>query len=279
MQAISQRLFDAIGDDTIVPGISGRNARLLWKASRSTFGDIEDEGVRGMALAFQKKYGEEIGRFDNALIERIMRNPRLAGKIEPEHVVEAVFKKGNVGTIHRLKNAVHPATWEKVKRGAMEDMTDQLVKRTDDPVISVMAGKEFLNTLDSYGKPTLEAMFGRDHADALYRLGRVAQTTNVKMAGAGGLVAANLALHPLRNFGKLAQIFTMQKFLATPFAIRWYTEGLKAPNTRAGAAALTRAAVFMLTTAQSVSQTPTQTGQPQRPSTTTGLPAQAAPLQ
>lgn len=40
------------------------------------------------------------------------------------------------------------------------------------------------------------------------------------------------------------------EFLNTPFAVRWLTEGLKAPKTRKGAEAITRLGVFFQTLAE-----------------------------
>ena len=97
-------------------------------------------------------------------------------------------------------------------------------------------------------------MFGKPHVDDLYRLGRVTQLVTQKQAGAGGLVAANIALRPLGNFKKIIQMVTMQRFLNTPFAVRWFTEGLKAPNTRLGAEALSRASVFMIAAGEQATQ-------------------------
>ena len=250
MQAISSKLFEAIDDSTIVPGITGRNARLLWGASRDTFADIADPQIRDMTLAFHRKYAENIKLFDNALISRITKNPQLAGKIEPEVLVSSVFRKGNAANIFRLQKATTPGAFEKFQRAAMDDLVSNISARTDDPLREVFTGKAFLSTLDRYGKDTLNAAFGPQVTGELYRLGKVTSLVTQRQALSGGLVAAHIALHPLRNLGRLTQLNILSRFLNTPFAVRWFTEGLKAPNTRMGAESISRATVFMLALAE-----------------------------
>lgn len=245
MQQVTSQLFDAIGSETIVPGITGRNARLLWRASTDSYDDIVDEGIRGAVLRFRGRYHREISRFDNALIERIMKSPKLAGRLEPEEIVGAVFMKGKASKIGRLKAVVTPGTWKEVRLSAMEEVLGKLSKRTDDPFEVMLQGKQFLDALDAYGQDALSAMFGKSLTKDLYKLGRITQLVTRKQPFSGGLVAASIALHPLKNVGRLMRIFIMADFLNTPFAVRWLTEGLSAPNTRKGAAALTRLGVFI----------------------------------
>ncbi len=261
MQQVTSRLFDAIGNETIVPGITGRNARLLWRASTDTYEDIVDPSIRDALLKFRARYHQEITRFDNAIVQRIMKSPKFAGRLEPEQIVGAVFKKGESSKLKRIKAVVTPGTWNKVRQVAMEDFLGKLVKRTDDPFEVLFQGKEFLTALDGYGKVTLNAMFGKGLTADLYRLGRVTQLVTVKQKFSGGLVAASIALHPLTNVGRLFRIFFMANWLNRPFAVKWLTEGLEAPNTRRGAAAITRLGVFIKALAEQHTDDPLPTQQ------------------
>ena len=244
-QQMTSRLFDAIGNDTIIPGINARNARLLYKAATRGYDDIADDTLRNVVGKFRDRYKGEIRKFDKAIIQRIMKDPKYAGRLDPEAIVGSIFRKGETSNLLRVKKIVPPGTWERIQGSAMEEVLSKISKRTDDPFIDVFAGKEFLNALDSYGESTLGAVFGRTTASELYRLGRVTQLVTQKQGMTGGLVAANIALHPLKNLTKLMRLRVMGKFLRTPFAVRWLTDGLKAPNTRRGAAAITRLGVFV----------------------------------
>ncbi len=245
MQQITSRLYDAIGSETIVPGITGRNARLLWRASTDTYDDIADDAVRVAVSKFRDRYKNEIRKFDKAIIQRIMKSPKLAGRLEPEAIVGAIFRKGESSKLLRVKKVVTPGTWEKVQDSAMEELLEKISTRTGDPIDRVFSGKKFLDALDLYGESTLNAMFGSSTRQDLYRLGRITQLVTQKTAFSGGLVAASIALHPIKNLVRLAKLRVFGKLLRTPYAVRWLTEGLKAPNTRRGAAAITRLGIFI----------------------------------
>jgi hypothetical protein len=261
MQQVTSRLFDAIADETIVPGIGGRNARLLWKSAKQSYEDIADPKLREIVLNFRSRYGREIRRFDNAIVERIMRSPKYAGRLEPEQIVGAIFRKGQSSKLARVKDVVTPGTWKKVQQVSMEEILGKLVKRGGDPFEVVFQGKQFLETLDSYGKGPLNAMFGKGLTADLYRLGQVTQLVTQEMKMSGGIVAASIALHPLSNLGRLLRIFTGAQFLNTRFAVKWLTEGLEAPNTRRGAAAIARLGVFIKTLAEQHTTDPLQVQQ------------------
>lgn len=244
MQAVAQHLWNAVDDDTIIPGISGHNARKLWRAAIDSYDDIEDKTIRQAITQFRTRYRLKINKFDNALVRRIMLEPKYAGSIAPEKIVESVFKRGNIRPIRQLKNVVRPGRWTEVQRAAMDDILSRVSGLTDDPFVEVFRGKQFRETLDSYGQETLKEMFGPDLTDQLYRLAKVTQLVTQRQAMSGGLVAANIALHPLQNVARLAKLRLMGALFRTPFAMKWLTEGLEAPNTRAGAAALGRVAAY-----------------------------------
>ncbi len=104
----------------------------------------------------------------------------------------------------------------------------------------------------------MKATFGKGLTSELYRLGDVTQFVTQQMRMSGGIVAASIALHPLKNLGRIVRLNVLSKFLNTPFAVRWLTEGLKAPNTRRGAAAITRLSVFIKALAEEHTADPSQ---------------------
>ena len=243
MQRMSQRLWDMIDNNTLVPGISSRDARLMWKASRKSLLDIVETApkeTRGLLQAANTQYANQIKQFDDALINRIVRDPKYAGAIEPERVVGAVFRKGEGAKVNRVMRLLPEGTKANIRRSAMEDILRSAIGRTDDPLVDIFTGKNFMNTLDGYGRETLNAMFGRDLTNRLYRFGGVTQFISQKSAQAGGLVAAGIALHPWRNMGRLIGLGIMSKVMNSPAGLKWLTEGIEAPNTRKGMAAITR---------------------------------------
>jgi len=241
MQAIRQQLWDSVSDNTILPGMPSRYARMLYKETNKAFENVGGDQQVAQALKLaNNEYAKNIRRFDDAFISRVMKDPSYAGSIPPEKVVGSVFRKGEESKLNRLMQMVKPKTRESIRRSAMDDLLSNISERTDDPLKEVFNGKKFLNTLDSYGEGTLKAMFGEQKTKELYRFGRVAQFVNQKMAMSGGIVAAGIALHPWQNLGRLIKLNLLSKFLNSDFGLKWMTIGLEAPKTRAGAAAISR---------------------------------------
>lgn len=243
MQAITSKLYDAIGDNSIVQGISGRNARVLWGAATDSYDNIADPELKAALVSFRESYKEQISKFNNSLVKRITKDPTKAGALDPEDVVGAIFQKGQSTAIKKVAAVVPPENFAMLRRQAMEQMLGAVTKRTDDPVATIFDGKAFLNNLDSYGRDTLEAMFGPQLTQDLYRFGRVTQLVTKESGRSGALVAAHLALHPLANLPKLTELRAMQKFMTSETGLRWLTDGLRMHKTRAGADALARAAL------------------------------------
>lgn len=274
MTRITGRLWNAVDDATIIPGVSSHDARQLWRAARKTFDDAGDfagttrtprvtvEGrpytetqynvrqslankpeVVEAIKTFKTQYASKIKEFGSALVKRIMRDPKFAGALEPEQVVSGMFRKGLHTPLARVMKLLSPETKNKVRAIAMDDVLASISARTDDPLISVFTGKNFLNALDGYGHATLKAIFGATKASELFRLGRVTSLVTGRMKLSGGIVAANIALHPIRNLGKLVQLRILSKFMNSKTGIKWLTEGIRAPRTRAGISALARTMV------------------------------------
>ena len=242
MQRVTNKLWEGVDDSTILPGLSSHDARALWKAAVSTYDDIKDPLASELIKSFRSKYAGEITRFDSAIVKRIMRDPKFAGALESEQVVGSVFKRGMQAPLKRVMNLASEDTKSRIRREAMEEVLRKATQRTDDPLETIFTGTNFLNALDNYSRPTLDAMFGKELTNEMYRFGRVTQFVTQKLKFSGGIVAANVALHPIANIGKLVQLNILSRFMNSPVGFRWLTEGFRAPRTRAGAMALSRAA-------------------------------------
>lgn len=250
MQAVRSRLFDTMYTGDLVPGITSRQVKQLYKGATTSFDDIaRQEGGGEVAKQLNlanRYYRQNIKKFDDHLIEKIVRDPAKAGGIDPENIVDVVFHRGTGGTIRRVKRVVEPEVWQKFERQTMDDLLDNIVDKTKDPLQDVFNGKKFLNGLDAMGKEKLNAMFGSTTTKELYEFGRAVNLVSSKPPGAaGGLVAAYVALHPLQNIGVLAKMKVIQKLLTSETGRKWFTTGLKAPKTRAGADAISRLTVMI----------------------------------
>lgn len=247
MQAIRGKFWDSVSDNTLTPGLSSRHARNLAKSASKSFDDALEGSPEAIGLlkAANKKYSKEIKKFEDAFVKKIMLDPKYAGIVEPEDIVDAMFKRGKSSKLERLMKLTSKDTQEKVRRAAMEDVLRKATAVGDDPLESIFQGKVFRNTLDDYGSDALHAMFGTKLTNELYRFSHVMQVTTKKLKGAGGLVAAGIAVRPLQNLGTLAWMRVFSKFAMSKGGLKYLTEGMQIPKTRKGMALLSRAATQM----------------------------------
>jgi len=108
----------------------------------------------------------------------------------------------------------------------------------------IYSGANLNKALDRYGASTLQSMFGKDLTGDLYDFARQLNLISLgKNQGAGGIVAANLTLSPIRQGpGALSDLLVLglvSKALARPGVVKYLTFGMQG-NTRAHADALAR---------------------------------------
>ncbi len=268
LQGLRNLLFDRL-DSSLLPGVGSRDAaKLLAAADNALDGTIDDLaklikndptvigeiGSRGkldstlnkQALEQLKEarafYKEGIQQFENATIKRIAKDPSLAGSLDPERVVDLLFNKQSTTPLKQVLKVVDDKTSDNIRSAAMRDILKNVTGRSEDPLVGeVFKGTQFLKSLDSFGKETLETMFGKGKTDELFRLGRVIQSAT-KQGGSGGLVAAEIAVNPLTNIPTLIRLKILSNIFASKNGVRWLTTGIEAPKTKAGVAALTRLA-------------------------------------
>ena len=103
-----------------------------------------------------------------------------------------------------------------------------------DPVGVVLNGKNLLTAIQKGNMPSrLNAAFGPETAQALERFAEQASFLTTKGTGfAGGLVAMNIALHPIRNIGKLIKLNILTDILSKPGTLRYLTTIIENPSAR-----------------------------------------------
>lgn len=247
MQQVRTMLRDASTLKNLTPDLSKNHAMLLRDAADKTFDDAAKGG--GLAEDIVRKlreadafYKAGIAKYDNKLVTAITRDPGKVASIEPELVVDAIIKPGQEMKIARIKSAVPEEAWKKVQGAHSQEIVSALIKNTDDPLNKMFDGRAFKEALDKYKPGVLTAVHGPEWTANAYKLADSLMLVQKSMKASGGIVAANVALHPIINLPKLLWLRGMAKFLQTPGGLHYLTEGIKAPNTRAGAEALTRVA-------------------------------------
>lgn len=262
LQAFRDVMFDRMEIGSLTPGVTTRDASLLLQAANTSLDDaiatmtsdtiqgVDKAILRRQALASLKDarefYRDGISKFDIALIQRIARDPSKAGAIDPERVVDAMFRNGSVTSIRTVMAVVSKETGDRIKNAAMGDILDAAMKITPDPLLPPLPdGTALIKALNNQGRDSLEAMFGKVHTENLYRLGKVIQSTYRQAAQSGGLVGASIAVHPLANLGTLLKFRILAAVISSKTGLGWLVEGLSAPKTRAGVEAITRLNVMI----------------------------------
>jgi hypothetical protein len=249
---VIDQLWKAVDDDTILPGIASNDAKTLWLAARESFGDIstalpasQRKKIRGAIGSFRRSYDKRINQFADSLINRITKDERFANSVDPEVVVEAIFTPGKYTGLKKVIQQLSPESYAQVRRVAMRNILQGpkggFRTRSELGRWDIFHGDNLLKTLDGYGKPALNAMFGKKKTQELYRLGRVTKLVQSRPEFmSGSMVAATLALKPLQNLGKLVRLNILSRMMDTEWGLKYLTDGIEAPRTRKGVDALAR---------------------------------------
>ena len=275
MQNLRSRLYDAARVKDLVPGVDTKMARDMAEAANESFdaasspdylasalskyvdlppGEIMDSqfftsgaaqtmvdmGLKALRQA-DEFYATNIKKFDNNIVSRITRDPTIASSVDPELVVDTVFKKGRLSNIRRVMDVLPEESKGAVRRSAMETLLETSIDRGADPLEIVLTGAPLRRAIDKYGVDTLQEMFGKEMTDDLLKYTKVMQlVTGEKGKESGGLVAAAIALNPIQNLSTLARLRVMSKVMTSDKGFKWLTQGLEAPRSREAGMALTQ---------------------------------------
>lgn len=243
-----QKFSDSIdvASNPLTGTLDDHTAGLYRKALDASYDDAANfEGndiAKAVLASTRTEYGIRITQFDDALLAKIVKDPKEALTLDPEKVTEVIFRPKQPDAVRRVMKFADKSTKLKLQGLAMDKLMESYKRAGDDPFEMVYDGKRLKNILTNFGDETLKEMFGKENAAALHKLADVTRLAGV--GSSSGLVAANIALHPARNLGILLKLNVLNSLMRKPSWVRWMTIGMKLPKTRAGAAALTRATAF-----------------------------------
>lgn len=213
-------------EGTLIPGLGNTEAKNLLRAIQDGTNSVGGE-VGDLLRAVNKKYGEKIKLFDDALVQRIARAPKFADYVPDEQVVSAIFKPKNKESVLKVMSFLKPKKREMIRRQAMEEILASALKHSSTSFRQAWDSVALKNKLDEYGVETLEAMFGKELSAEMHKFSRALHASTLTPGLSGGIVAANIALHPLQNLGHLAKLKILSKFLTTEQGFKWSTVGLR----------------------------------------------------
>ena len=185
---------------------------------------------------------ENLDKFMSQNWRKVLSDP---DNVQFEQAIDAIFKpkssKLATEVLEHFKD--DPRIIDAIKAKSMERILKNAVDASDNFNI-IYSGSSLNKALDRYGVDTLQSMFGKDLTSDLYDFARQLNLISLgKNQGAGGIVAANLTLSPIRKgptaLGDLFIFGLISKALSRPGVVKYLTFGMQG-NTRAHADALLR---------------------------------------
>lgn len=248
LREVRSLIRDGLDNPELFPGISNHRLYKMYRATTRMFDDaasnVQRPELASMIRETNEEYFKQVDKFDTAVVKKLARHKSLAGSVDPGVVVDQFFKRRKVNDIKYVMALVPDEVKGNIRAQAMEDILAFATKGADDPLRKIFTGKSFLDALDSYSRETLDAMFGKDVVQNLYKFGRVTSASGVKVAGAGGLTAQAIAARWYRHLPTMGAAHVLARVFTSDKGVKWLTTGLEAHNTRKGAEALTRAAIL-----------------------------------
>ena len=211
------------------PGITDAVIARLDRAAGDALTDIPEYG--GLARDAASRYGRAIQARQDAMFDRLLRNPGEAGSFDPGEVVTRLFKPHAATRINKLMREMPEAARSEVRRAGFARLFEQAGGGPSGDIAGVIAQagnptKGLAAILRGYDHETLVAMLGPESTAQLKRLSRVMSLNARKFNDYGGLVAAALATHPLKHAGRIAKLRGLKELADSPTGLRWFTEGL-----------------------------------------------------
>jgi hypothetical protein len=229
------RIKDLKGGFGAIFGKDGGEIIQLAKTLAARGGKISPEELvdGNVKQAFLKAIAKQKERetfMNNNFISSLQKGGR-----DFEDAVDFLFASNRQRQVAEAKTffGENSEAWRQIQRTSMKKLLRNLVTTGDDPVKTVLNGQKLAEEVGKF-KGVIVEMHGKTIFHDLKEFADTAFLLTSKKKLSGGLVAANIALHPVKNLGKLAQLNFLSRMLATDGAIRLFTVGWKAPAFRKG---------------------------------------------
>ena len=252
-------------DDTIKKTLFGANSKkidILAKEIAMKNGKFSSAEISALLNAEESSLTKLLNQKLTAINEADAKFGKtwvkklLGDDVEREQVIDYIFRPKSSGRINEAKDFLGESGWNQFREVAMLKILQGVGSDSTQPGLgAVFNGPAFRKTLDLYGKETLYATFGKELTKELFKFADEV-TILTAQHQSGGLVAANMALLPVRKPVGAARTLLPLKFVANlmnkPGFLKYLTFGIQNPNTRKGAEALAR--VNALASAQGVQE-------------------------
>ena len=237
-------------------GMSRGQIKQIYKGLRQSENDILGIAKSGLpnferVMPYLKEttkwYSKNIDNFSPKYIDKLLLKPEYGGYVAPEDVVKQFFKTKGVTKLTSVMKVLPEETKSAVRRYGMEKILKSIYQRPKDVFKGEPEyfGQSLMKELDNYGDDTLHAMFGKKLTKDLKEFAKASELVTTRLEGSGGIVAASIALHPLKNIGKLARMNVLQNLMLSDTGLHWLTTGIRNRGLRAGADATSRLGIMV----------------------------------
>lgn len=115
---------------------------------------------------------------------------------------------------------------EYLARRIFQTMEVEASKGAEKYAKTELMGEPLVRELDRYGRDYLSEVFGKEWTEKAYSFAKAAEIgTRKNPADQGGLVASYLALRPLKNVGRLIELFSGNEVLSSPLVLDYLSKG------------------------------------------------------
>lgn len=167
--------------------------------------------------------------------------------VEYERAMDFLIRPRNTSHLRAAKEffGEQSQEWMTIRQKGIQKLLGKMINHTDDPVHAVIDGTALKSVLKEYsddalGSGTIRELLGDGLTEDFVRLANVTHFLSHSKGFAGGLVVANIALHPITKFPKLMQLNIFSRIFNSELALKYLTTGITSPNTRKGFDAMTR---------------------------------------
>jgi len=229
-QRLRTMLREMAESSDLTPDISMHDARMLKNSVNDSFELAKQSGQSPAVTALRmadSQYARGIKQFDNQVVNAITRKAGRPGAVDADMVVDYLLKPDRVVRLRRVKDIIPNDEWAKVKSSHAQELLSAVTQGTDDPLMSVFNGRALRDGLDKYGRQLLDEVHGKQWVDDAYKYANSLMLAEKRMTMSGNIVAANVALHPIKNLPRLVWIRGLAKAMEQPGTFKYLTAGFQ----------------------------------------------------
>jgi len=206
-------------------------------------------------------YKSGLEKFQGSMIDTLAKSQKAVKELESMEVADIILSgKGKPKQIEDILNNMTETGRRTVRGVAMNKTLMKITRKVDDnPLDTFFDATTYRQFLKDTGEPTLKVLFGDAAVKDLHRLGNVLALVKPNSGLSGGLIAAEMVVHPIKNAIPLLRLKFFNALMSSPRVREHIILGAMKPHTKAGQAALQTLGAMQRSMIQSQVQPDTET--------------------